>query len=368
MEETNQKPLAVKVLAELAGSFLLCFALYLFGTCVAAIFGLNIVFAALATGIAYALISALFAKISGGQLNPAITVAAILTSKTKILDGILYIVAQVVGAIIAAFVVVALLPTSDNVPLKTWLTPAVNGYNEGSLTYSTLQNYGITYSVVIAIIVELVAGLIIVGTAISTMGEHGESSDRHVVLTGLAYALGAAMTYPITGAALNPARATGIAIAAQGKSLTTEPLGQLWVFWLCPILAAALIALGVIVAQILGSKLSGKADDADAADETAEDAVVDAPAAIAQTKASVKKNTKATAKKIAQAEKQTAAAIKNDEKKAAAAIEADEKAAGQKIKEAKAAAKDAKNAADKSEDEFANEVLDYLNNNTTKEQ
>lgn len=75
MEETKQQPLALCVCAELAGSFLLCFAIYAFSTWGSAVYGINIVFFALATGLAYAAVTAIFSRVSGGQLNPAITVA-----------------------------------------------------------------------------------------------------------------------------------------------------------------------------------------------------------------------------------------------------------------------------------------------------
>jgi len=52
MEETKQQPLALRVCAELAGSFLLCFAIYAFSTWGSAVYGINIVFFALATGLA----------------------------------------------------------------------------------------------------------------------------------------------------------------------------------------------------------------------------------------------------------------------------------------------------------------------------
>ena len=71
---------------------------------------------------------------------------------------------------------------------------------------------------------------------------------------GLAYGVGAAISYPVTGAALNPARATGIAIFAQNQGLSQEPLQQLWVFWICPILAAAIVSLVAIVASMIGTK------------------------------------------------------------------------------------------------------------------
>ena len=113
-----------------------------------------------------------------------------LVSKTKILDGILHAIAQVIGAIAAGFAVVKLLPTSEQVAAKVWLTPAVNGFENGSVSYSLLTQYGITFSITLAIVVEVVASLIVVATAMSSLGDHGESSDRHVIAMGLAYGLG----------------------------------------------------------------------------------------------------------------------------------------------------------------------------------
>ncbi|PJM80022.1 MIP/aquaporin family protein [Bifidobacterium scaligerum] len=250
MEETKQMPLALRACAELAGSFLLCFAVYAFSTWGSAVFGINIVFFALATGLAYAVVTAIFSRISGGQLNPAITVAAVLSSKTRAVDGLLYVVAQVLGAVAAGFAVVKLLPTSEQVTAKVWLTPAVNGFEKGSVAYSVLSQYGITFSVTLAIVIEVVASLIVVSAAMATLGEHGESSDRHATTMGLAYGLAAAMSYTVTGAGLNPARSTGIALAAMNQGLDQNPVQQLWVFWISPILAAAVVSLAMIIAQM----------------------------------------------------------------------------------------------------------------------
>ena len=253
MEETKQQPLALRVCAELAGSFLLCFAIYAFSTWGSAVYGINIVFFALATGLAYAAVTAIFSR-----------------------DGILYVIAQVIGAIAAGFAVVKLLPTSEQVAAKVWLTPAVNGFENGSVSYSLLTQYGITFSITLAIVVEVVASLIVVATAMSSLGDHGESSDRHVIAMGLAYGLATAISYPVTGAGLNPARSTGIALAAMNEGLTQNPLQQLWVFWISPVLAAAVVALVMIIAQMMTTpKVPAAADlpqtDADANADTLDD-------------------------------------------------------------------------------------------------
>ena len=247
MEETKQQPLGLRVCAELAGSFLLCFAIYAFSTWGSAVYGVNVVFMAVATGLAYAVVTAIFSRISGGQFNPAVTVAAVLASKTKLVDGILYVIAQVIGAIAAGFAVVKLLPTSEQVTSTVWLSPAVNGFEKGSVSYSLLTQYGITFSITLAIVAEVVASLIVVAAAMSTMGKNGEGSDRYTATMGIAYAIAVAISYPVTGAGLNPARSTGIAVAAVNEGLTQNPLQQLWVFWIAPVLAAAVVAFGGVL-------------------------------------------------------------------------------------------------------------------------
>ncbi|PWG66845.1 MIP/aquaporin family protein [Bifidobacterium callitrichidarum] len=250
MEETKQQPLGLRVCAELAGSFLLCFAIYAFSTWGSAVYGVNVVFSALATALAYGVVTAIFSRVSGGQLNPAVTVAAVLASKTKLVDGVLYVLAQVIGAVAAGFAVVKLLPTSEQVTAKVWLTPAVNGFEQGSVSYSLLTQYGITFSITLAIVVEVIGSLIVVAAAMSSLGEHGEASDRYVLTMAGAYGLAAAFSYPVTGVGLNPARSTGIALATMNQGLTQNPVQQLWVFWISPVLAAAVVALVMIVAQM----------------------------------------------------------------------------------------------------------------------
>ncbi|KAB7788271.1 MIP/aquaporin family protein [Bifidobacterium cebidarum] len=271
MEETKQQPLALRVCAELAGSLLLCFAIYAFSTWGSAVYGVNVVFIPFATGLAYAVITTLFARISGGHLNPAVTVAAVLTSKTALVDGVLYVIAQVVGAIAAAFAVVKLLPTSEQVAAKVWLSPAVNGFEQGSVSYTLLTQYGITFSVTLAIIVEVIASLIVVGAAMSSMDKTSESHGRYALTMGGAYAIAVAISYPVTGAGLNPARSTGIALAAVNEGLTQNPLQQLWVFWIAPVLAAAIVALVMIVAQMATATKPKDASAAAVAEVTGED-------------------------------------------------------------------------------------------------
>lgn len=238
--------LAVRVGAELAGSFFVCFAVYALASFGSAIFGINMAYVAVATGAAYAAVTFALSRVSEAQLNPAVTLAAVLTSRTKVLDGALYAVFQLVGALAAGALVRFLLPTSEQIASSIWFTPMVNGYDKNSVTYATIGQYGISFGISQAIAVELIASLIIVAVAMATLG-----SKRQAPAMGLAYGIGAGFTFPVTNAALNPARATGIAVFARDAGLQDNPLGQLWVFWLGPVLAAALVALAMIVTEMM---------------------------------------------------------------------------------------------------------------------
>ncbi len=238
-------PWPLRMLAEFIGTFLVCFAIYAICTFGSIIFSLNLAYVAIGTGLAYAAVAFLFAKVSGGQLNPAVTVAAMLTGKTKIVDGVLYIISQTLGATLAAVLIKFLLPVSSNVPLKQWLTTVVNGFDKGAVAYSTINQYGLSFSIGQAVAVEIVASIIIVAVAMRAYG-----TKSYVPAIGAAYAVGAAVAFPVTAASLNPARSTGIALLAFNAGLDQNPLQQLWLFWVCPVLAAALVALAMLLPQM----------------------------------------------------------------------------------------------------------------------
>ena len=226
------RPLPLRIGAELLGTFIACFAIYVFCTFGSIVFSLNLAYVAIGTGLVYMAVTLFLGRISGGQFNPAITVAAMLTGKTKVLDGILYIVFQVVGGALAGLLIKSLLPVSSTITAKQWLTTAVNGFDKGSIAYTTLQQYGLNFSVSQAAAVEIVAALVIIAVAMTQYG-----TKNYAAYMGVAYGFGVAIAFPVTGAALNPARATGIALFAYNQDLTQNPLTQLWLFWVCPVRA-----------------------------------------------------------------------------------------------------------------------------------
>lgn len=250
--------IGVRVGAELVGTYFVCVMLFIVGTLGQVLYGANTLLVAAATAASYGIVSAILGKLSGAHYNPAVTVAALFTAKISWLDAILYVIAQIIGAIAAAATVVGILPSSSSIPDKTWLTYVVNGFDKGSASNSILSQTQISFNITMAIVVELIASIVVIAASVKTLRSDGEMKSNHSWLMALAYGIGAAVTFPITGASMNPARSTGIALIAQNKGLEQYPLQQLWIFWVCPLLAAAIVSLVIILLNMIEVAQSSK--------------------------------------------------------------------------------------------------------------
>ncbi len=250
---TAPAPLVFRIFAEFIASVFAIFTIYTFSSVVTAMYGVNVLLIAAGTGLAYAAAISIAAKVSGGHVNPAVTIASMLTGRTSYISGILYIIAQVLGALVAAAITVFILPQTKMVPEKTWLAPVVNGFESASISANQLKSVNASFGVISALIVEIIAVLIIVATAMTYTREDGGAKCTYAAHMGIAYSVGAFITYQITGSGLNPARSTGIAILAQSKKLATAPLSQLWVFWIAPVFAAALVGFVMLISKLVRS-------------------------------------------------------------------------------------------------------------------
>ena len=247
----------IRAAAELVGTFLICAVIYLSYSFGQLVMGQpSVVLPVLGTALTYLVVTAMLGGVSGGHFNPAVTVAAMFTSQISMVDGLIYIVVQVIGAIGAGAIAVAFVPVSKSVPEAKWLILSVNGFSGGSPAAVSLAPRHITFGAPMAIVVELIGCIIVVATAITTLRSDGRARRNHALYTGLAYGVGVLVTYPITCSGLNPARSTGIAIFAQSKHMAVSPISQLWLFWICPLLAASLVALVIIVTSIITDNMA----------------------------------------------------------------------------------------------------------------
>ncbi|MEI7745328.1 MAG: aquaporin [Chloroflexota bacterium] len=201
-----------KVAAELLGTFLFFTIGYLSVAAVGATSGGASGLLVVPFSFGFGLLAAIFAfgHISGGHFNPAVTVAMVLDKRTSPIDAVGYIVAQVVGALLAG--VVVMVTVSQNA-VKAGITHPGGGVTD-----------------IGAVIIEVVmtAGFIAVILA---------STKRAAALAALAIPLSLVAihfaTATLSGASVNPARSIGSAVIG-------GDLSALWIYIVAPVVGAVL--------------------------------------------------------------------------------------------------------------------------------
>ncbi|MDO9355657.1 MAG: aquaporin [Solirubrobacteraceae bacterium] len=176
---------------------------------------------------------ATFGRFSGGNFNPAVTVALLALRKISPANAIGYIVVQILGGITAAFLLwVALTADPQNLANLGAAAPA------GSLVVGKDGLGG-------GFIFEAIGVFILIGAVIATAVAPGGDRRFAPIIIGTALGVANLITAPFTGGALNPARALGPAIVGNdyaGAGGTENILAFLVVYILAPLVAALLAA------------------------------------------------------------------------------------------------------------------------------
>jgi aquaporin Z len=181
---------------------------------VAFAFGLTVLTMAYAVG-----------HISGGHFNPAVTVGLWSAGRCPSRYVIPYIVAQVIGAIIAALILWLIASGKTGWVMGSF---AANGYGDLSPGKYSLGSCFIT-----EIVMTFFFLFVIIGTT-----SKGAAAGFAGIPIGLALTLIHLISIPVTNTSVNPARSTGPALLAGG-----EHIGQLWLFWIAPIIGAVIAGL-----------------------------------------------------------------------------------------------------------------------------
>jgi aquaporin Z len=185
--------------------------------------GIGFLGVALAFGLTVVVMVFAVGHISGGHLNPAISLGLVVGKRFPASDLIPYIVAQVVGGIAAAGVLYVIASGREGFSLAGGF--ASNGYGEHSP-----GGYSLVACLVTEIVLTFVFLLVVMG-----------STDRRAPAGFAALAIGLCLTgihlvgIPVTNLSVNPARSTGPAIFVGGWAVR-----QLWLFWVAPLIGGAL--------------------------------------------------------------------------------------------------------------------------------
>jgi aquaporin Z len=213
-----------RVGAEFFGTFWLTF-----GGCGSAVLaaafpalGIGFLGVALAFGLTVLTMAYAVGHISGGHFNPAVTIGLWAGKRCRAGDVIPYIIAQVVGAIIAAAVLYWIASGKPG-----WMPGgfASNGYGELSPGKYNLMSCLVMEVVMTFFFLVIIIGCTSKGAAVGFAG----------IPIGLGLTLIHLVSIPVTNTSVNPARSTGPALFAGG-----EYVSQLWLFWVAPIVGAAL--------------------------------------------------------------------------------------------------------------------------------
>jgi aquaporin Z len=218
--------LSAAALAEFAGTFALCLVGFLAIHHAPTGAG-GLLTIALAQGLIYGCAITAAMPTSGGHLNPAVTLGFLMTGKIRPLAAVVYIAFQLIGATVASVLVYVLLGADE---------PAGH-----ALRAATPQISLERIRPAMALVAEIVATGMLVG---AVWGTAADPRARNVGGFGIGLTLAASILAvgPLTGAALNPARAFGptlVASLSPGASLWTDH----WIYWLGPIVGGGIVAI-----------------------------------------------------------------------------------------------------------------------------
>jgi len=196
--------------------------------------GIGLLGVALAFGLTVLTMAFAIGHISGCHLNPAVSIGLWAGGRFPANQLLPYIVAQVLGGIVAGGVL--FLIASGKAGFDVAAGFACNGYGDHSL-----GGYSLQAALVCEIVMTMMFLVVILG-ATDKRAPHGFAP----IAIGLALTLIHLISIPVTQTSVNPARSTGVAVFVGGWAL-----GQLWLFWVAPIVGGL---LGAAVYRFIGKE------------------------------------------------------------------------------------------------------------------
>ena len=216
------------------------------GTCVLVVFGCGTACAIgcdvpggyLATALAFGLVIVAMAysigNVSGCHINPAVSLAMLITKKLPLRDFISYVIAQFLGAIAGAGILCIFFPASEGLGSNGLVKTA-----ENAVASPDAKSY------ILSLLIECILTFVFIFAILGVTSKVKNAQVSGIVI-GLTLTLVHILGIHFTGTSVNPARSFGPALIAQGAAFTS-----VWVFIVGPLAGAALAA---VVWKFIGNK------------------------------------------------------------------------------------------------------------------
>lgn len=233
-----------KSIAEAIGTFWL-----VFGGCGAAVLacgvpntGIGYVGVSLAFGLTVLTMAYAIGHISGCHLNPAVTLGQVAGGRFPAKEAPAYIIAQVIGGIIAAAVLYIIASPDLSAGIGAFAT---NGWSDMANANGLNAFGGKVFGMGSAFLIEMVLTAVFLFVIMGATDGRAPAGFAPIAI-GLCLTLIHLISIPATNTSVNPARSTAVAVFVGGMALK-----QLWLFWVAPILGGV---IGGVAYKVLAEK------------------------------------------------------------------------------------------------------------------
>jgi len=189
--------------------------------------GIGFVGVSLAFGLTVLTMAYAIGHVSGCHLNPAVSIGLTVAGRFPVRDLAPYIIAQVVGATLGAFALKLIATGAPGFDLVA-SNFAANGFGEHSPGH---------YTMIAALVCEVVMTFFFLFVILGATDDRAPKGFAPIAI-GLCLTLIHLISIPVTNTSVNPARSTGQAFFVGGWALD-----QLWLFWIAPIVGAAIAGI-----------------------------------------------------------------------------------------------------------------------------
>ena len=190
--------------------------------------GIGLVGVSLAFGLTVLTGAYALGHISGGHFNPAVSLGLWAGGRFEAKDLLPYIGAQVLGGAVGAGILYLIVSSSSD------FTGVGTGMGAFATNFYDANVYGVNFGMVGALVTEIVMTFMFLIVILGATHKNASPGFGGMAI-GLALTLIHLISIPVTNTSVNPARSTAVAIFAEANAM-----GQLWLFWVAPIVGAIL--------------------------------------------------------------------------------------------------------------------------------